>query len=301
MPFTSPPEPRGEILCVGELLWDALPAGLFLGGAPFNVACHLRAAGAAVTMVTRVGTDQLGDEARRRVARFGVSADLVQVDPSLPTGFVRVSVADDGNAAYDILEPAAWDNLETTPTLLHRPAAAQAIVFGTLAQRRAGTRDTLRRILDTRALKVLDVNLRPPYDDREIIRDSLRRADVVKLNEEEMRRLASWLDLRGDLQRAAVTLAETFRCYTVCITRGPHGAMLLRDGRWSEHPGFDVEVRDTVGSGDAFLAVLLAGLLKGMDDDALLHDANLIGAYVATQHGAVPADQPAHEPPLAGP
>ena len=301
MPFTSPPEPRGEILCVGELLWDALPAGLFLGGAPFNVACHLRAAGAAVTMVTRVGNDQLGDEARRRVARFGVSTDLVQVDTSLPTGFVRVTVADDGNAAYDILEPAAWDNLETTRTLLDRADAAQAVVFGTLAQRGGVTRDTLRRILDTRALKVLDVNLRPPYDDREIIRDSLRRADVVKLNEEEMQRLASWLDLRGDLQRTAAALAETFHCYTVCVTRGPHGAALWRDGRWSEHPGFEVDVRDTVGSGDAFLAVLLAGLLKGTDDEALLHHANLIGAYVATQHGAVPADQPAHEPPLAGP
>jgi len=301
MPFTSPPEPRGEILCVGELLWDALPAGLFLGGAPFNVACHLRAAGAAVTMITRVGADQLGDEARRRVARFGVSTDLVQVDTSLPTGFVRVTVADDGNAAYDILEPAAWDNLETTRTLLERADAAQAVVFGTLAQRGGVTRDTLRRILDTRALKVLDVNLRPPYDDREIIRDSLRRADVVKLNEEEMQRLASWLDLRGDLQRTAAALAETFHCYTVCVTRGPHGAALWRDGRWSEHPGFEVDVRDTVGSGDAFLAVLLAGLLKGTDDEALLHHANLIGAYVATQHGAVPADQPAHEPPLAGP
>ena len=301
MPFTSLPERRGEILCVGELLWDALPAGLFLGGAPFNVACHLRAAGAAVTMGTRVGNDQLGDEARRRVARFGVSTDLVQVDTSLPTGFVRVTVADDGNAAYDILEPAAWDNLETTRTLLDRADAAQAVVFGTLAQRGGVTRDTLRRILDTRALKVLDVNLRPPYDDREIIRDSLRRADVVKLNEDEMQRLASWLDLRGDLQRTAAALAETFHCYTVCVTRGPHGAALWRDGRWSEHPGFEVDVRDTVGSGDAFLAVLLAGLLKGTDDEALLHHANLIGAYVATQHGAVPADQPAHEPPLAGP
>ena len=301
MPFTSPPEPRGEVLCVGELLWDALPAGLFLGGAPFNVACHLRAAGAAVTMVTRVGADQLGDEARRRVARFGVSTDLLQVDASLPTGFVRVSVADDGTAAYDILEPAAWDNLETTSALLHRAAAAQAVVFGTLAQRNGVTRNTLRRMLDTRALKVLDVNLRPPYDDREIIRDALRRADVVKLNEEEMRRLASWFDLRGDLPRTVAMLAETFRCRTVCVTRGPHGAALWRHGRWSEHPGFEVEVRDTVGSGDAFLAVLLAGLLNGIDDDALLDHANLIGAYVATQHGAVPADQPAHEPPLAGP
>jgi fructokinase len=301
MPVTSPQEPRGEVLCIGELLWDALPAGLFLGGAPFNVACHLRAAGAAVTMVTRVGADQLGDEARRRVARYGVSTDLLQVDPAFPTGFVRVSVADDGNAAYDILEPAAWDNLETTRTLLDRAAAAQAIVFGTLAQRSAVTRDTMRRVLDTRALKVLDVNLRPPYDDREIVRDSLRRADVVKLNEEEMQRLASWLDLRGNLHRSAAVLAETFGCRAVCVTRGRNGAALWRDGRWSEHPGFEVEVRDTVGSGDAFLAVLLAGLLNGTEDEALLHHANLIGAYVATQHGAVPVDQPAHEPPLAGP
>lgn len=301
MPVTSPPESRGEVLCVGELLWDALPAGLFLGGAPFNVACHLRAAGAAVTMVTRVGADQLGDEARRRVARYGVSTDLLQVDESLPTGFVRVSVADDGNAAYDILEPAAWDNLETTRTLLDRAVAAQAIVFGTLAQRSAVTRDTMRRVLDTPALKVLDVNLRPPYDDREIIRDSLQRADVVKLNEEEMQRLATWLDLRGDLHRSAAVLAETFGCYAVCVTRGRNGAALWRDGRWSEHPGFEVEVRDTVGSGDAFLAVLLAGLLNGTEDEALLHHANLIGAYVATQHGAVPVDQPAHEPPLGGP
>jgi len=301
MPITSPPAARGEVLCVGELLWDALPAGLFLGGAPFNVACHLRAAGAAVTMVTRVGADQLGDEARRRVARYGVSTDLLQVDPSLPTGFVRVSVAQDGNAEYDIVEPAAWDNLETTRTLLDRAAAAEAIVFGTLAQRSAVTRDTLRRVLETRALKVLDVNLRPPYDDREIVRDSLRRADVVKGNEEEMRRLATWLDLRGDLQRIVATLAQTFRCRTVCVTRGRHGAVLLRDGRWSEHPGFEVEIRDTVGAGDAFLAVLIAGLLNGTEDDALLHHANLIGAYVATQHGAVPVDQPAHEPPLAGP
>ena len=156
-------------------------------------------------------------------------------------------------------------------------------------------------MLDTRALKVLDVNLRPPYDDREIIRDSLRRADVVKLNEEEMQRLASWLDLRGNLQRTAATLAETFRCRTVCVTRGRNGAALWRHGRWTEQPGFEVEVRDTVGSGDAFLAVLIAGLLNRTEDEALLHHANLIGAYVATQHGAVPVDQPAHEPPRAAP
>jgi fructokinase len=116
-----------------------------------------------------------------------------------------------------------------------------------------------------------------------------------------MRRLASWFGLQGNLQKTVAALADQFDCHTVCVTRGQNGAALWRDGRWIEHGGFEVEVRDTVGAGDAFLAVLLAGLLKGMDDDALLHHANLIGAYVATQHGAVPADQPAHEPPRAAP
>jgi fructokinase len=299
MPVTSPPESRSEVLCIGELLWDALPGGLFLGGAPFNVACHLRAAGVSATIVTRIGADQLGDEAYRRVARYGVGTDLLQVDPLLPTGFVRVSVAEDGNAQYHIVEPAAWDNLETTRMLIERAAAAQAVVFGTLAQRSSITRETLRRILETRTLKVLDVNLRPPYDDHEIIRDSLRRADVVKLNDDELRRLASWFDLRGDLRGTVVALAETFHCRTVCVTRGRNGAALWRDGRWTEHPGFEVEVRDTVGAGDAFLAVFLAGLLKGTADEPLLHHANLIGAYVVTQHGAVPEDQPSLGQPPA--
>ena len=297
----SPPKPGTEVLCIGELLWDALPAGLFLGGAPLNVACHLSAAGLTATMATRIGADQLGDEAYRRLARYGVRTDLLQVDPLLPTGFVRVSVTEDGNAAYHIVEPAAWDNLETTRMLLERAGAAQAIVFGTLAQRSAVTRDTVRRVLESSALKVLDVNLRPPYDDREIVRDSLRRADVVKLNDDEMRRLASWFDFRGDLRRTTSVLAETFDCRAVCVTRGRNGAALWRAGRWTEHPGFEVEVRDTVGAGDAFLAVLLAGLLDGTEDEALLHHANLIGAYVATQHGAIPEDQPAHEPPPAAP
>src|SRR5918911_4746997 len=127
--------PGSEILCVGEVLWDALPAGLFLGGAPFNVACHLRAAGMPVTLVSRVGADLLGEEALRRVARYGVGTDLVQVDPALPTGFVRVTIDDAGNPEYEIVEPAAWDAIEPTDALLARAAGARAVVFGTLAQR----------------------------------------------------------------------------------------------------------------------------------------------------------------------
>src|SRR5919202_2049606 len=206
--------PNSEILCVGEVLWDALPAGLFLGGAPFNVACHLRAAGLPTTMVSRVGSDLLGEEALRRLTRYGVGTDLVQVDPSLRTGFVRVTVDDDAdNPAYDIVEPAAWDALAATDALLRRAADARAVVFGSLAQRNAVTRGTIERLLlETRALKVFDVNLRPPYDARDVVRRSLGRADVVKMNEGEMRRLAAWFELPSEPRPMAAALAEKFDC-----------------------------------------------------------------------------------------
>jgi fructokinase len=293
--------PSSEILCVGEVLWDALPEGLFLGGAPFNVACHLRAAGTPVSMVSRVGHDRLGEEALRRAARYGVGMDLVQVDEALPTGFVSVTVDDAGIPTYEIVAPAAWDAIAASDALLARAEDARAIVFGSLAQRHATSRRTIERLLDSKALKVFDVNLRPPFEDREVVRRSLQRADVVKLSDAEMRQVADWFDLRGNLHDTAARLAESFDCAVVCVTRGSNGAALWQEGTWSEHAGFTVEVKDTVGAGDAFLAVLLVGLLSGSDDGMLLQNANLIGAYVATQFGALPTDQAAAIPPMSPP
>lgn len=294
-----------EVLCVGEVLWDSLPEGLFLGGAPFNVACHLRAAGTTVAMVSRVGADRLGDEVVRRAARYGVATDLIQTDDALPTGFVRVHVDEQGNGAYEICEPVAWDALEATEPLLARAAHARAIVFGTLAQRNAVTRTTIERLWTVRApgaLMVFDVNLRPPHEDREIVRGSLSKADVVKLSETELLRLTEWFGWGDADQRTMMSgLAEQFECGVVCVTRGSRGAALLHDGRFTEHPGFPAEVRDTVGAGDAFLAVLLAGLFSGSSDDELLQHANLMGAYVVTQFGALPADQGAAIAPPDGP
>lgn len=290
-----------EVLCVGELLWDSLPEGLFLGGAPFNVACHLRANGLPVAMVSRIGDDRLGDEAMERAARYGIDLELLQVDGSLPTGFVRVRVDEGGTPSYDILQPAAWDAIATTDALLRRAAAARAIVFGTLAQRNAVSRATVRRLWESDALMVCDLNLRPPFVDRAIVEASLGRAAVVKLSEEELARVGEWFAWSGDYRVRVSALASRFGCPVVCLTRGRNGAVLLRDGRWTEHPGYAVEVRDTVGAGDAFLAVLLAGLLAGADDETLLKDANMAGAYVVTQFGAVPADQGATSFPIARP
>lgn len=277
-----------EILCVGEVLWDSLPAGLFLGGAPLNVACHLHALGMPVAMVSRVGADRLGEEAIHRMAHRGLSTDLIQVDRELKTGFVKIELDEGGVPEYEIVRPVAWDAIELSDTLVQRAAGARMIVFGCLAQRNEVTRSTIGRLCEADALKVFDVNLRPPYDDREIVRESLHHADVVKLNEDELAQLGPWFGLPAGLQESVGALAETFDCGMICITRGGSGSALWRDGRWTEHPGFRVEVRDTVGAGDAFLAGLLAGVLQGKDDLALLQHANLMGAYVATRDGAVP-------------
>lgn len=302
-----------EILCVGEVLWDALPAGLFLGGAPFNVACHLSAAGLPVSLVSRVGKDRLGEEALRRVARYGVGTDLVQRDDTQPTGFVRVTVAEDGSPAFEILAPAAWDHVETSDALLERARRARAIVFGSLAQRDPVSRATIERLWESGVPLVFDVNLRPPYDDAAVVRRSLAKADIVKLSRDELRQVAAWFDLderprtltgrrpEPDERALVEALARKFSCRVVVVTRGREGAGMLREGRWTEQPGFEVEVRDTVGAGDAFLAVLLAGLLGNADDATVLQHAGLAGAYVATQMGAVPPDQPVLRPTPAVP
>jgi fructokinase len=210
------------------------------------------------------------------------------VDPHLPTGLVSATIDESGEAKYVIVDGVAWDAIQPHETLLARAENAVAIVFGSLAQRHATTRQTIERLWESRALMVFDLNLRPPHEDRDVIRRSLERADVVKVNSEELRQLASWFGLPSGDRESASALSRLFSCPVVCVTRGRGGAALWRDDTWTEHPGFEVEVRDTVGAGDAFLASLLAGLLAGADNETLLKAANRAGADVATQFGALP-------------
>lgn len=284
------PSKRRDILCAGEVLWDALPQGLFLGGAPFNVAAHLHALGRPSTLVSRVGNDLLGSEVRRRMHHRGMSTSFVQIDPDLDTGFVRVALDAEGTAEYDILHPVAWDAIAWTEALAERAPSAQAVVFGSLAQRSEPSRHTIQTLCtNTDGLVVYDVNLRPPHTDRPIVETSLRHADVVKLNDEELEQVRRWFDLPSGLRFSAEALANRFSLQACCVTRGGDGAALWRDDRWHTHPGYDVTVADTVGAGDAFLAALLSGLLANTDDERLLDLANRMGAFVASQAGAIPS------------
>lgn len=278
------------ILCVGEMLWDALPDGLFLGGAPFNVARHVHTLGEEVAFVSRVGDDVLGQEALRRLRAQDLDADLVQIDDALPTGFVRVSLdRSTGEPDYEIVEPAAWDAIRLTDALQQQAETAAAVVFGSLAQRASPSRETIQRLCEADTLRVFDVNLRPPHVDRAVIEHSLWAADVVKLNADELQRLQAWFDLSTAPEAAMGHLAATFECTAVCVTWGGEGARLWQAGTSSFHPGYAVDVEDTVGAGDAFLSALLTGLLDGRGGEPLLDLANRLGAYVAAHAGAHPS------------
>lgn len=276
------------ILCVGEVLWDALPAGLFLGGAPLNAAYHLRELGEPVLFTSRVGADELGREVRRRLERLGLSTEHLQTDSELSTGFVVVSLDASGSPTFDIVAPSAWDAIEMEEGLCERARQARAIVFGSLAQRDPRSRETIQSLWESDALMVFDVNLRPPFDRKEEVEMSLRHANIVKLNDTELDALREWFGLKPGFKAGTVDLAQSFDCPTVCVTRGEAGAALWHERRWYDHPGFRVDVLDAVGSGDAFLAALLSGLLAGADAAATLERANALGAFVASQNGATP-------------
>ena len=280
--------PKLSVIAVGEVLWDVYPDRRLLGGAPFNVACHLHNLRVSSCIVSRVGHDPLGLEILAEIGSRGMPVHTVQVDPHLPTGTVRVSLDALGRPTFRIEAPAAWDALTPDPAALDAAARAHAVVFGSLAQRREPARTTIRSLLKTPALKVFDVNLRPPHDHRAFVEHLLQRSDVAKLNDTELRRLSEWFELHGELPDRCRQVSARFGLQTVCVTRGENGAALYHQGSWFEHPGYRVAVVDTVGSGDAFLAALLWAFLQDIHPAEALAYANAAGAFVATQSGATP-------------
>ncbi|MGI8997340.1 MAG: carbohydrate kinase family protein [Pyrinomonadaceae bacterium] len=280
------------IVGVGELLWDVLPGGRQLGGAPANFACTISVLGDDGVIASRVGTDTLGDEALRRLQSRGVDTSHVQRDEERLTGTVQVRVGADGQPDFTIAEGAAWDQLVWTPQWESLAARADAICFGTLAQRAPAARATIQRFLRAthpKSLRVFDVNLRQDFYTTEIIAESLRAATVVKLNHEELPRVAGMLELGGRGEHAiANSLIQVFDLKLVCITRGARGSLLVSEDEMVEHPGVPVAVADTVGAGDAFMAALVYHFLRGAGLEKMSAAANSIGSWVASQPGATP-------------
>lgn len=278
-----------KIVCFGEVLWDMLPDGRQPGGAPMNVAIHLKRQGISPVLVSRVGWDDDGASLRDFLGSSGIGLQYLQTDDEFPTSRVLVHLDDRKNATYEICKPVAWDFISWNDGLESLTEEAGMIIFGTLASRNEKTRNTLLRFLEnSEGFRLLDVNLRPPYDSPGLVEQFLGIADFVKLNHEELEIIAGWFGVSGTEEELAAWLSEKFICPGVCVTRGAGGAMLYSEGEYYDHPGYQVESVDTVGAGDAFLAGLVAGLTAGKTEAYALDYACATGAFVASKPGAVP-------------
>ena len=282
--------PTRPIICFGEILWDSLPRGLFPGGAPMNVAYHLKRLGAEPLPITSVGNDQLGRELMSRLQSWGVNTSGISIHPKKPTGLARVSF-ENGSPQFKIVEDVAWDWLEISRDSLAQAFLCDALVFGTLAMRAKNNYRQLSNLLAVcpTALGILDVNLRPPYSSAEQVWQLAQNSHLIKLNDHELGQLLHEPVDANNLADAVRRFATRARVSKVCLTAGANGAGLLIDGEWHWEPAQPVTVSDTVGAGDAFLAALLFGLLQKSHSPAeILRRACRLAEFVVTQDGATP-------------
>jgi fructokinase len=283
---------KKKVVGLGEVLWDVLPERTCLGGAPANFAYITTLMGDQGIVASRVGEDSLGIDALRHMDGLGLNIDYVQTDAKRPTGTVKVELDAKGQARFEIADPVAWDFLESTPDWKKLAEQADAVCFGSLAQRSERSRETIRSFLGATSpnvLKVFDVNLRQCFYSQSILSESMKLADIVKLNDEELPKIMA---LGGfphkDEMSSAQQLVSEYELKLVCVTRGSRGSLLVRSRDSSEHRGFRVKVADTVGSGDAFTAGLVHEYLHGASLPLMNEVANLVGAWVASEVGAMP-------------
>ena len=287
------------ILGIGELLWDILPEGARLGGAPSNFTVMAGRLGNHAAILSRIGRDDLGRQAIDRLNPMPVDTSCLEVDLVHETGQVTVDFVE-GQPHYTIHQPSAWDFLELSDEWVRVAERADAICFGSLAQRSRESRQTIQTLAaqtSAACIRVFDVNLRPPFYSGEVIQESLELATVLKLSDEELPQVLNLLGLPADDEPekerlrlgADRILGEFPTLEMVAVTRGAQGSLLVRREEWSEHPGFPVKVVDRIGAGDAFTAALTHYMLRGADLATLNEAGNRWGSWVASQSGAMPA------------
>jgi fructokinase len=280
-----------KIIGIGEVLWDLLPVGPQLGGAPANFAFHAHQLGADVQVITRVGNDEYGHQVLRRFGGMDIDVATVQVDQQLPTGTASVVLGPDGTPRFTIRDHVAWDSLTLTSEALEAVQSAHAISFGTLAQRAGAASSVIQQLVaatPAASLRVFDVNLRQGFHSREILERSLTAANVLKLSDGELAVLSPILELNGNVSQKIEQLAERFDLLLVAFTRGERGSLLYQRGDWSDRPGQKLDIVDTIGAGDAFTAALVMGLLNQFSLEDIHQIAADVAAFVCSQPGATP-------------
>lgn len=279
---------KHKVVCFGEVLWDILPTGAVPGGAPMNVAYHLQKLNKNPALITRIGIDKRGQDLMNIFSSQQVCTDFFQVDDKHETGKVFAQPNEYNEVVYDIIKPVAWDYISWDDSFTELISNADFFVFGSLAARNKVSRDTLFQLLSIAKNKVLDINLRAPHYNRKIVEQLLQKADFVKMNLAELELITGWFSNHTSIEDRMKSIREKFHISNMVVTMGGDGAMLFMEGNVVKHQGFKVDVVDTVGSGDAFLAGLLSQLLDNTGSDDALEFASGLGAFIATQRGACP-------------
>lgn len=278
-----------KVTSFGEVLWDDFPDGKVLGGAPLNVLVRLRSLGADTGVISSRGDDADGEELLRRIESKNVNTDLLQVCKDQPTGLVKVHLDACGSASYEIVYPCAWDRIQVEEAALRRVAESDAFIYGSLSTRDEVSRQTLERLVEKAKFKIFDVNLRPPHYDTGRLLEMMKKADLVKLNDDELYELSrTYGSKQNSIEQNIQFLAKLSGTPRICVTLGSHGAVYFENGGFYRHCGYRVKVADTVGSGDSFLAGLTYKLLNNAPPQEAVSFACALGALVASHHGATP-------------
>jgi len=280
---------QNKVISIGEILWDVFPEGKKAGGSSMNVALNLHKQSIESSFISAVGEDDNGKDLLEYLASNHFPTDLIQVNAELPTSTVVVQLDDKHQATYTIKQPVAWDDIQLTDNNIEAAKQADALVYCSLTCREERSRETIFSLLAYPKTKVFDINLRAPFYDKALIAELLAHADILKINEDELIWVRDTFGLTGNTDEQILKqLSTQFNIEVICLTLGDKGACVLKDGKLFKHAGYKVQVADTVGAGDAFLATFIACYLQGYPIETTLDNACKVGAFVASQVGANP-------------
>ena len=278
-----------NVVCYGEVLFDVFSTHRKIGGAPLNVALRLASLGLNSHIISRVGNDELGKELVAFIEAHQVPTDTIQIDETYSTGEVLVQLDTEGSASYTINYPVAWDEIEVTPEAKNAIKNADALVFGSLVCRDETSYKTLLTLIKKATFKIFDVNLRAPFYTKELLINLMVQSDFIKFNDDELLEISEYLNSPFDsLEENIFFIAEQTHTKSICVTKGSQGAVLYYGGKMYSNRGYEIEVVDTVGAGDSFLAGLLSRLLVNEDPQKAIDFACALGALVAKEEGANP-------------
>lgn len=278
-----------KFACFGEVLWDVFPNHKKIGGAPLNVALRIKSFTENVSIISALGKDDLGKELMTYLSKNKLNTDHIQVKETHETGKVKVAIDANGSASYVIEDPASWDFIELQSEAKELVSTSNVFIFGSLVCRNPVSRDTLFKLIEYANFKVFDVNLRAPFYSFEVLSDLMQKADFIKFNDEELDLISSHFNSGStNLMENMRFIARKFNASHICVTKGKDGAILLINDNFYDNEGYTVNVKDTVGAGDSFLASLIYQLTIGAPPDKALNFACAVGALVAASEGANP-------------